>query len=239
MPNPGDAPAGPTSRSPRPRTSRPDGIHSSPGVVGGQLIPHSLRLVAAQRCGCGSPVASACTSKCASVSAPDPRARGRAVVTDAVAVTRPVAHLAPPGAAGGADRTFRPSIPCCRTQRVLSTANKGDGWVHLVLAQAPDGSPCDCLASVGRFVLGSPSTTSSYELRTSSSTSSRVTASPARMVSQCRLFMWQPRTTSSYRCCGAWLRSSSHFGVTTGSPGGLVPTLAADVNALAGRTARF
>src|SRR4051812_16075609 len=73
-------------------------------------------------------------------------------------------------------------------RRVRQT--KGDGWVHLVPAQASYGSPCDCLASVGRFVLGSPSTTSSYELRTSSTTRSCVTASPARMVSQCRLFMW-------------------------------------------------
>src|SRR3954452_17136083 len=114
VPNCGDAPAGATSRNPRPRTSRPDGIHSSPGVVDGQPIPHSLvssrlvssRLVGARRCGCGSPAPSACTSTCAAVSAPAPCARGRAVVTNAVAVTRPVACLAPPGAAGGADRTF-------------------------------------------------------------------------------------------------------------------------------------
>src|SRR4051794_4972067 len=83
-----------------------------------------------------------------------------------------------------------PASPPWYSRRWLSTANKDDGWVRLVLAQAPDGSLRDRLTSVGRFILGSPSTTSSYELRTSSSTSSRVTASPARMVSQCRLFMW-------------------------------------------------
>src|SRR3954454_778608 len=38
------------------------------------------------------------------------------------------------------------------------------------------------------------------------------------MVSQCRLFMWYPGTTSSYRC-SAWPCSGSHFRVTTGSPG--------------------
>src|SRR3954454_11527572 len=39
------------------------------------------------------------------------------------------------------------------------------------------------------------------------------------MVSQCRLFMWYPGTTSSYRCCSAWPCSGSHFRVTTGAPG--------------------